>query len=254
MGYVIKLSPHMDQDRDAAMRGARCAALSNSAIETAHDADVAIELDEVPALRLVVEANGPATLPRQARGQTAAIPGGRWGHVLTRADQLELRSVRYLSAMTRFRTVRSLTLLVNLLGNGWIYPPILLAILLSNLSNGWTVIGIAFLATAVAHALYAVIKRRIARPRPCEKDPGLSPLTRALDRYSFPSGHCMTLTAVLVPLVRSVPDLWPAAIAALCILAWCRLAAAHHYPSDTLAGIGLGAAVATPFAVWLIPV
>ena len=173
---------------------------------------------------------------------------------MARADQLELRSVRYLAAMTRFRAVRSLTLFVNLLGNGWIYPPILTAIVLSNLSNPWTIIGIAFLSTAVAHALYAVIKRWIARPRPCEKDPGLSPLTRALDRYSFPSGHCMTLTAVLVPLVRSAPELWPAAIAALCILAWCRLAAAHHYPSDTLAGIGLGAAVATPFAVWLIPV
>lgn len=253
MGYVIKFSPHIDQDRDASMRGARSATLSNGAVEIAHDADVAIESAEVPALRLVVEANGPATLPRQTRGQAVTVPGNRWGDVLARVDQLELRSVRYLAGMTRFRTVRSLTLFVNLLGNGWIYPPILLAILLSNLSNGWTVIGIAFLATAVAHAIYAVIKRWIARPRPCEKDPGLSPLTRALDRYSFPSGHCMTLTAVLVPLVRSVPDLWPAAIAALCILAWCRLAAAHHYPSDTLAGIGLGAAVATPFAVWLIP-
>ena len=254
MGYVIKFAPHIDQDLDAAMRGARSATLSNGAIEIAPDAAVALEPDQVPALRLVVETNGAAVLPHRAFSQTVAASGHRWSHALARADRLELRSVHYLAAMTRFRVVRSVTLFVNLLGNGWIYPPVLLAILLSNLSNGWTVIGIAFLSTAVAHALYGVIKRWIARPRPCEKDPRLSPLTRALDRYSFPSGHCMTLTAVLVPLVRSVPDLWPAAIAALCILAWCRLAAAHHYPSDTLAGIALGAAVAAPFAVWLIPV
>ena len=173
---------------------------------------------------------------------------------LDRADAFELPSVRYLAAMTRSRPIRSVTLFVNLLGNGWIYPPILLGILLSNLTDAWIIMGIAFLATAVAHALYALIKRWIARPRPYEKDANLCPLAHALDRYSFPSGHCMTLTAVLVPLVRSIPELWPAAIAALCILAWCRLAAAHHYPSDTLAGIGLGAAVATPFAVWLMPV
>jgi len=61
-------------------------------------------------------------------------------------------------------------------------PPIVLAILLSDLAHAWTIIGVAVLATAIAHALYAVAKRWIARPRPYEKDPTLYPLARALDR------------------------------------------------------------------------
>jgi len=255
MGYVINLSPHIDQDHDAATRRDRSIALSNGAMESVPEIAPAAEAEPVSMLRLVAAGDDPLAFARQAfKMTTAAVPGDRWGRVLERADTLELRSVRYLAAMTRFRVIRSVTLFVNLLGNGWIYPPIFLCIVLSRLANAWTIIGIGFLATATAHALYAVIKRWIARLRPYEKDPSLCPLARALDRYSFPSGHCMTLTAVLVPLVRSVPDLWPAAIAVLGILAWCRLAAAHHYPSDTLAGIGLGAAVAMPFAVWLLPV
>jgi undecaprenyl-diphosphatase len=38
------------------------------------------------------------------------------------------------------------------------------------------------------------------------------------------------------------------------VLSWCRLAAAHHYPSDVLAGIGLGAVIAIPLARVLVPV
>jgi undecaprenyl-diphosphatase len=187
-----------------------------------------------------------------ARAHDASFAGGGLRAALTYADAAELRIVRRLASTTRFRTMRSITLAVNTLGNGWIYPPIAVALLLSGLPNARAVAMAALLATLAAHALYALLKRGIARRRPFEKDPALRPLARVLDRYSFPSGHCMTLTAVLLPIMHARPGLWPFAAGALGALAWCRLASAHHYPSDVLAGACVGAAIALPVSAWLI--
>jgi undecaprenyl-diphosphatase len=187
----------------------------------------------------------------QARAHRASLAGGLRA-ALAYADATELRIVRRLASTTRFRTMRSITLAVNTLGNGWIYPPIAVALLLSGLPNARAVAMAALLATLAAHALYVLLKRGIARRRPFEKDPALQPLARVLDRYSFPSGHCMTLTAVLLPIMHARPALWPFAAGALGALAWCRLASAHHYPSDVLAGACVGAAIALPVSAWLI--
>lgn len=176
-----------------------------------------------------------------------------WRSVFEYLDAIEMGMVRRSCRWTHFKPIRRATIAVNLLGNGWLYPMIGVALALSGLAHAWKIVMAALLATGVAHAIYAVAKRVIGRKRPFERDPALQPLARVLDRYSFPSGHCMTLTAVLTPIVHAAPVLWPAAIAALAILSWCRLAAAHHFPSDVLAGIGLGAAVAVPLARALVP-
>ncbi len=188
----------------------------------------------------------------QAHAHRASFAHGGWRMALAYADAAELRIVRRLASTTRFPAVRSITLAVNTLGNGWIYPPIAVALLLSGLPNARAVAVAALLATLAAHMLYALLKRGIARRRPFERDPALRPLARVLDRYSFPSGHCMTLTAVLLPIMHARPALWPFAAGALGVLAWCRLASAHHYPSDVLAGACVGAAIALPVSAWLI--
>jgi undecaprenyl-diphosphatase len=178
----------------------------------------------------------------------------RWGQALARIDELEMRVVRQVAGMTQIRLIRVVAIAVTLLGNGWIYVPIVIGVLLFSESNAWARIGAAGIATAVAHVAYAVLKRCVARPRPFERDPTMQPFARVLDHYSFPSGHCMTLTAVLIPVVWGEPNFWPGAITALFVLGWCRIAATHHYPSDILAGIGLGAGVSVPLAAWLVPI
>lgn len=193
-------------------------------------------------------AAGPS---KEATDKPVTVDGG-WRALLMRANAIELRVVRRLAGTTRLPALRSFTLAVNTLGNGWIYPPLLVALLLSGMRNARAIALVALLATLAAHALYALLKRGIARARPFEKDPSLVPLARVLDRYSFPSGHCMTLSAVLVPLVHVVPSGLPFAAGALCVLGWCRLASAHHYPSDVLAGACVGAAIAAPLSAWLL--
>jgi undecaprenyl-diphosphatase len=178
---------------------------------------------------------------------------GRWRDALDRADAAEMPIVRSMVALTRFRTLRALTVAVNLLGNGWAYLAIAAGLFLWGSPKAWAVTATALAATAGSHAIYALVKRQVARLRPFERDPSLPPLANVLDRYSFPSGHCMTLTAVLVPIVQGAPSSWPYALFALALLAWCRVAAAHHYPSDVAAGICLGLAIATPLTRFMVP-
>ena len=60
----------------------------------------------------------------------------------------------------------------------------------------------------------------------------------------------MTFTAVAVP----VGIAFPASVAPLLglwlFIAWARIACAHHYPSDILAGSLMAFTVSTPLALW----
>jgi undecaprenyl-diphosphatase len=165
-----------------------------------------------------------------------------------RLDDIEMHVVKHFAALGRLRSVRSVAAIVNLLADGWIYPPIAAAIYLSSTGSPWIIIGQAVLAALIAHAIHALLKHSLQRPRPFDSDPLLAPRTRVLDRYSFPSGHCMTMVCVAVPIVHSDPWLWPAAALAVALLAACRLIAAHHYPSDVVAGILIGLSVGLPMS------
>lgn len=160
-----------------------------------------------------------------------------------RLDSLELQIVRRFAALARLRGVRLSASAVNVLANGWIYAPIAVAVYLLADGDAWPVIGAAALAALVAHVVHGLLKRSLRRPRPFDRDPSLVSSTRVLDRYSFPSGHCMTLVCVVVPIVHSAPWLWPFAALCVAVLAAARLVAAHHYPTDVVAGSVIGLSV-----------
>jgi undecaprenyl-diphosphatase len=84
-----------------------------------------------------------------------------------------------------------------------------------------------------------VIKLVVRRPRPDIE--GLPPLADTLSNRSYPSAHATTSAAsarVLSPLV-GVP-LYPVAAA----MSLSRVYLGVHWPSDTVAGFVLGAAIA----------
>jgi undecaprenyl-diphosphatase len=132
----------------------------------------------------------------------------------------------------------------NWLGNGWLYLILALSLLVFGSRNEYLVLLQAALAAGAAHAVYPWIKRKIGRLRPFERMPNWHPHIPVLDRYSFPSGHCMTATAVAIPLALAYPQWLWAIVAAGLTIAWARMACAHHYPSDLVAGCALGATMA----------
>ncbi|MGZ9116473.1 MAG: phosphatase PAP2 family protein [Methylocystis sp.] len=188
-----------------------------------------------------------AKLTRDASSEPQANIGvaATWGQ---RLFELDLAAVHLFSRTARSVIGRFLAVAISKLGNGWIYL-ILAPIVLIGL--GWQGLHVAALAglnAALLHMLYPIIKRRFGRKRPFHVDARLPSLLKTLDDHSFPSGHAMTLTGVLAPIVIAWPATTLSAALLLLSMAWSRIATAHHYPSDVAAGVALGAGLSYPLA------
>jgi undecaprenyl-diphosphatase len=138
---------------------------------------------------------------------------------------------------------------VSRLGDGPMWALCILALPALNLFgrglNG-TVASLQMLSTGVIGlALYKLLKQRVARARPYADCPGIRACTRALDHYSFPSGH--TLHAVAYAVVLGWHFRWAAWVLApyAVLVALSRVVLGLHYPSDVVAGAITGGAVAT---------
>jgi undecaprenyl-diphosphatase len=138
------------------------------------------------------------------------------------------------------------------LGNGPIYLLILVALILFRPKGSEAILICGGASIVLLHCIYPSIKRSAARPRPRDIGiacPGAAP---PLDRYSFPSGHVMTLTAALFPIVLSAPAVWPVGLVTWAAMAWARLAVGDHFASDVAAGTVIGASVSGALAYWIV--
>lgn len=170
----------------------------------------------------------------------------------TKLDDQEIPIVRSIAACARYNVVRAIVNIINFLGNGWMFGLIAVGLLIYKGGQEFPVIGAAFISSGLAHAFYPVIKIYLTRTRPIEKEPELCYMLAPLDRYSFPSGHCMTAIAVLLPMSYANPELSGLFAVVWGTIALARLASAHHYPTDLLAGTLLGWTVGWPITLLLL--
>ena len=110
------------------------------------------------------------------------------------------------------------------LGNGTIYLILAAALVAVVGRTSARTLALAALRGAVSHLVYPAIKRVAARPRPFEHRAGPAAASSPLDAFSFPSGHLMTLSATVTPVLLRWPGLWLAALGLWCLLAWSRIA------------------------------
>ena len=96
----------------------------------------------------------------------------------------------------------------------------------------------------VGLALYKYLKSRLVRERPYISLAGITPGTRALDRYSFPSGHTLHAVSFTTLAVTSFPELAWLLVPFAALIATSRVVLGLHYPSDVAAGAVIGAALA----------
>jgi undecaprenyl-diphosphatase len=92
--------------------------------------------------------------------------------------------------------------------------------------------------------LYKYLKSRLVRERPYISLAGITPGTRALDRYSFPSGHTLHAVSFTTLAVTSFPELAWLLVPFAVLVAASRVVLGLHYPSDVAAGALIGAALA----------
>ena len=180
---------------------------------------------------------------------TVAEPSSEVRWPLARLDEYEISLVRANTMLARNPLIRAVAVIVNHLGNGWILPLVGVILLYGIGLSAVPVLFTAFLCVGIAHLVYPMIKRVVARPRPIDLDQTLESLLPPLDLYSCPSGHCMTAMALFIPIVFSIPNAMFACSVAWLLIGWARLATAHHYPSDLVLGGLLGAVVAWPITV-----
>ncbi len=161
-------------------------------------------------------------------------------------DRREITIVKRQAEIASRPWLRPLAVMINHLSNGWIFAAYGVALLIYQGRSALSIIFTALVALGISHAVYPLIKAYLRRQRPMEREYGLQSLVPPLDRYSCPSGHCMTATALSIPVAFAVPAVAPVLIGVLLVIGWARIAAAHHYPSDLLLGSLLGSAVAWP--------
>jgi undecaprenyl-diphosphatase len=192
-------------------------------------------------------ATGNAKLP-EGVGRCATL----WASSKQRLSHADLVAVHVVSRSARWRIGRASAVAVSRLGNGWLYPILGLMIFEHFGNKAVRVIIACCLNAGLLHCLYPYIKRRVGRPRPFRTDDRLPSLFGVLDEHSFPSGHAMTLSGVLVPIVLAWPGSAGAAVALMVLMGWARIASGHHYPSDIGAGAALGFVLAYPLSVWCL--
>lgn len=121
------------------------------------------------------------------------------------------------------------------------------------LMTGLAVLGGARGALAALHmavtglaalALYKGLKRHIRRPRPCAAGRGVVALVAPLDQFSFPSGHTLHAVAFTAVACAWFPVLAILLVPFAALVALSRVVLGLHYPSDVLAAIAIGLALA----------
>ncbi len=100
----------------------------------------------------------------------------------------------------------------------------------------------ALVANAMSHVAVQILKRTVARARPCDAN-GVPLAEIAIpDPFSFPSGHSAAATAVAASLSFAHPWLAPLALPLAGAICLSRVRLHVHHRTDVLAGAALGLA------------
>jgi len=120
---------------------------------------------------------------------------------------------------------------------GWLALSGVGALLAPRRRRDWLLVGVG---AVVAHAAAIGIKLAVRRRRPHHPDIAVNVDTPS--SLSFPSAHATSSTAAAMLLCRATRSPLPLAVVPLMALS--RLVLGVHYPTDVLAGVAVGAAVA----------
>jgi undecaprenyl-diphosphatase len=135
-------------------------------------------------------------------------------------------------------------LVVSRLGDGVLWYVIVATLPWWGGPNGWKCALYMVALGVVNFIFYTALKQRIARPRPSVSCPGIRARCRALDEFSFPSGHTTHAVAFSLLLGHYYPALaWPLWTFTV-LIAFSRVVLGLHFPSDVAVGAAIGAITA----------
>jgi len=133
---------------------------------------------------------------------------------------------------------------VSRLGDGAFWYGLMLLLPLLHGAEGLVASMRLAAAAIIGLAIYRLLKERLARERPCRLHPRIRAGARALDRYSFPSGHTLHAVSFTIIATSAFPALVWLLVPFTMLVAMSRVILGLHYPSDVVAGALLGFALA----------
>ena len=115
-------------------------------------------------------------------------------------------------------------------------------------------LGLAVLvALTLSHVAVQVLKRAVARPRPCDANGHPLALIHLPDPYSFPSGHAAAVSAIATTLVVCEPIVGVLIVPIAALVSASRVALRVHHIGDVVVGAALGVAGGIASVVLLGP-
>jgi undecaprenyl-diphosphatase len=165
--------------------------------------------------------------------------------LFARIDAAEYGLCRRLNRGASYSVPRNVFKVASRLGDGVIWYAMLA--LLPVLYGREALLPVAVMAiTGVAGVLlYKALKHVCVRERPFITHTSISQGMPPLDRYSFPSGHTLHAVSFTWQAVAQFPELGWVLVPLAALIAGSRVVLGLHYPTDVLAGAGIGIALAT---------
>jgi undecaprenyl-diphosphatase len=164
--------------------------------------------------------------------------------IMARFDMAEYRLCRELNRGADLAWVRMPFQLASRLGDGIVWYLLIGALPLLYGRAAVRPSLVMAVTGLIGILIYKWLKSRLLRERPFIRHPGITLAMPPLDRYSFPSGHTLHAVSFTWLAVDRFPDLAWILIPLSCLIAGSRLVLGLHYPSDVLAGGGIGVALA----------
>lgn len=156
---------------------------------------------------------------------------------------------QWLHRVARYQTPVKALVIVSKLGDGLFWYVLIAGLALVGGTNGRDVAAQMVLTALLNLPLYLWLKHSIGRPRPFVACADIRACVRALDKFSFPSGHTLHAVAFAVVFSWHFPIYGAALIPMVLLIALSRVALGLHYPSDVAAGAAIGAVVGLSVAL-----
>lgn len=132
-------------------------------------------------------------------------------------------------------------------------PGVSIGVGLLLVAAGEQLLGLAALfALTTSHLAVQLLKRVVARPRPCDANGRPLALIDLPDPFSFPSGHAAAACAVTGTIAIAHPVLTPILLPIAALIAASRVTLRVHHVGDVVAGVLLGLAGAAGAALLIL--